>query len=491
MLGIEFEIVLGFLLLFMAAALLFYVFKRKRTVPQVLRNNVGDDHAMHHMAYHDPLTSLANRNKLEEFINLQLAVSKRHGSNFALILIDLDCFKNINDTIGHDAGDLLLQIIANRLQHSVRSTDLVARLGGDEFVLVITDLVKTDILGQMAKKILEAIVEVMVIQGKEIVMTASLGITLYPEDGHEIHTLLKNADLALYRAKNQGRNHYQFYTREMTMHAERKLSLHQALKSALANNKFLLHYQPKLNVLKQNITGIEAFLRWENNKYKAVSVEEIISLAEETGLIIQFSEWVINTACTQLKIWQDLGLPLLCISVNCSYKQFKQAALIENILLMISHSGISPHFFEIEITEKMIMQDPENMLTLLHCLKDKGIKITIDNFGTGYWSINNLRQLTVDQIKIDKTFIKHLEKDEQSRSIVSAMIAMINRLGIVTIAEGVETKEQYDFLVKEGCNEIQGYYFTKPLSQQAMTEFLLQHALNQSEKERNLKIIVD
>jgi len=425
-----------------------------------------------HMAYHDPLTGLANRNKLEQFINHILASARRHQMGFALLFLDLDHFKNVNDTIGHEAGDLLLQIVAERLRGTIRSTDMVARLGGDEFVLLVTDVVKTESVALIAQKILESMLKVIIIKGQEIYITTSIGISFYPYDGQNMQTLMKNADLALYRAKDHGRNNYQFYTLEMTSKAQEKLALQNAIGHALVKNEFILHYQPKMDIKTRRITGIEAFLRWKNKDYGMITPDEIIELAEETGLIIQVSDWILQTACQQLKAWHDMGMTTLTMAINCSPRIFKQAKFVDDMLTVLNKIGLAPNTLEVEVTEAIIMRDPENLLRVLYALKDLGVQIAIDDFGTGYWSLSNLRRLSVDKIKIDKSFIKQCTVDETSASITSAIIAMVNKLGIISIAEGVETRAQYEFLAKENCTEIQGYYITQPLSGDEMTKFL-------------------
>ena len=435
---------------------------------------------LHHMAYHDPLTGLANRNKLEQFINHVLATSRRHQYGFALLFLDLDRFKNINDTLGHESGDLILQIIAERLRSTVRNTDMVARLGGDEFVLVITDVKKTEAVALIAQNVLENVLQVIIVQDQEIYLTTSIGISLYPYDGHNIQTLMKNADLALYRSKEHGRNNYQFYTAGMTSKAQEKMSLQNALGHALVKNEFTLAYQPKMEIKSRRITGIEALLRWKNKEYSAITPDEIIMLAEETGLIVPVSNWVLKTASQQLKTWHHQGLNSLTMAINCSGRQLKQMTFVDDILDLFSQIGLPLQSLEIEITESIIMQEPENTLRVLYALKDLGVQIVIDDFGTGYWSLNNLRRLSVDKIKIDKTFIKQITVDETSTTIAKAIIAMVNKLNIVSIAEGVETREQYEFLVQEGCTEIQGYYLTQPLSDTAMTKFL-QHPVPDAE----------
>ncbi|HEX4046179.1 MAG TPA: EAL domain-containing protein, partial [Gammaproteobacteria bacterium] len=433
-----------------------------------------------HMAYHDALTGLANRNKLEQFITHVLATGRRHQQEFALLFLDLDRFKNINDTIGHTAGDLILQVIAGRLQSTVRNTDMVARLGGDEFVLLITDVKKAEAVALIAEKVLTNILKTIVVKGQEIYLTTSIGISLFPHDGQNMQTLMKNADLALYRAKEHGRNNYQFYSAEMTTHAQEKITLQNALGHALVKEEFSLCYQPKMELQSRRVVGVEAFLRWKNKEYGTITPYEIITLAEENGLIIPVSNWVMKTACQQLKQWHDLGFVSLSIAVNCSSRLFKHATFVDDVLAVITTSGLSPAALEIEVTETTIMEDPQNTLRVLYALKDIGVRIVIDDFGTGYWSLNNLKRLAIDKIKIDKTFIKQVNTDEISAAITRAIIAMANKLAIVSIAEGVETKEQYEFLIREGCMEIQGYYLTQPLSNNEMTHFL-QHPIPDAE----------
>jgi diguanylate cyclase (GGDEF)-like protein/PAS domain S-box-containing protein len=442
---------------------------------------------LNHMAYHDPLTGLANRNKLEQFINQLLAEARRYQRGFALLFLDLDRFKNINDTIGHESGDLLLQVIAERLRSTIRSTDMVARLGGDEFVLVITDIKKVGDVALISQKILENILNVVMIKEQEIYITTSIGISLYPYDGEDLQVLMKNADLALYRAKEHGRNNYQFYTEEMTCKALNKLALQSALGHALAKDEFTLHYQPKMDLLTRHITGVESLLRWKNKEHGMIMPQEIIELAEETGLIIPVSEWILKTSCQQLRKWHDQGFITLTVAINCTTKQFKRAAFVDEILQMITALTLPPHTLEIELKETTIMEDPDNTLRVLYALKDIGVQIAIDDFGTGYWSLNHLKKLHIDKIKIDKSFIKQITTDNTSAAITKAIIAMVNKLNIKSVAEGVETREQYEFLVQEGCTEIQGFYLTRPLEASAMTEFL-KHPIPNAEVISNLEL---
>lgn len=427
---------------------------------------------LQHMAYHDPLTGLANRNKLEQFINHVIATSRRQQTGFALMFIDLDRFKNINDTVGHAAGDMLLQIVSERLHGAVRNSDMVARLGGDEFILLVTDVKKAESVAIIAQKILDDVMRVICINQQALYVTTSIGISLYPSDGQNMEMLMKHADLALYRAKEKGRNNYEFYTSEMTIHAQEKLALQNAIGHACEKGEFLLHYQPKMDMQTRQITGVEALLRWKNKEYSAITPDEIISLAEETGMIVPVSQWIIENACQQLKQWHNQGMTSLTMAVNCSPRQFKHASFIDDVLTVLSKTGLSPRSLELEITEKMIMDDPENMLRILFAIKDIGVQIVIDDFGTGYWSLNNLRRLSIDKIKIDKTFIKHISEDINSAAITSAILAMAKKIGCKSIAEGVETVQQYTYLDKEGCTEVQGYYLTKPLPEELMTHFL-------------------
>lgn len=430
------------------------------------------ENKLRHLAYHDALTKLANRAKLEQFINQLIAGSSRRQQCFAVLFMDLDGFKNVNDTIGHDAGDLLLQVVAERLRNSVRSTDLVARLGGDEFVILITDVKLTDSVAIIAKKILENVSQGILIKNQQSFITTSIGISIYPFDAIDLNSLMKCADLALYKAKEDGKNNYQYYTQEMTSKAKVKLSIKTALNQALAKNEFHLVYLPEMDIKTGKIVSVEALLRWKNNEYKDIRPDEIIGLAEESGLIIPVSEWILKTACAQFQTWKQRGLAPDTISINCTARQFKQSTFIENVSYIVNEMQMNPKSLAIEITESMIMKDTEHMLRVLDELKSLGAQIVLDDFGTGYWSIGNLRKLSVDKIKIDKTFIQNIFKDDSSSDIISAIIAMVNKLGMISVGEGVETQAQFDYLASENCRLVQGYYLTRPISGEIMTEYL-------------------
>lgn len=424
------------------------------------------------MAFHDPLTGLANRNKLEQYVNQLINTATRNQPGFALFLLDLDNFKTINDSIGHDAGDLLLQVVAERLKITVRDTDLVARLGGDEFVIVITNIKKIESVAQIAQKILHNMLKPLVIRGHEIYVTTSIGISFFPTDGQDIQTLMKNADLALYRTKEEGRNNYQFCTPEITKRAHEKMLRQNALNYGLVKDEFFLYYQPILDLKTDRISSVEALLRWRNKEFGSITTEEIIALCEESGLIIALSEWIIRTACKQVKSWQENGYEGLTVSINLSPRQFKQVNFVKSVMQILKDIDFPPHCLELEITESLIMQDPENTLQILQQFKNIGIKIAIDDFGTGYSSMSYLKRFSVDKIKIDNTFMRQIPKDETAISIVTAMIAMSTKLGIKTLAEGIETKDQYEFLIREGASEMQGYYLSRPLPIDLMAEYL-------------------
>jgi diguanylate cyclase (GGDEF)-like protein len=433
------------------------------------------------MAYQDPLTGLANRHKFEEYVKELLAKASRYGGKFALIMIDLDHFKNINDTIGHDAGDYLLQIVAERLKGAVRDTDLIARLGGDEFALVISELRKLDEVVSIAKKILTALLAPILIKNHEFYVTTSIGISVYPDDGKELKKLLKNADLALYRAKEMGRNRYEFCTPEMMSRAHEKMIKHQALASAFSQEEFSIYYLPTLDLSQKKIVGVEALLRWNNNDYKSISTDEIISLSEETGLILPLGDWILNTACEQVKLWHDAGYSPLTLAINISPRQLMQPDFITSIMNIFQEKNFPPTCVELEITEKMVLKDPDNTLNILQALKAQGVQISIDDFGTGYSSLEYLKNCNINKIKIDRTLIQRIERDETSCAVISAIIAMAKKLNIKIVAEGVETKAQYDFLVREGCTEVQGYIVNTPLSSSDMKKFLHSIAKNKLE----------
>ena len=430
------------------------------------------EESLRHMAYHDPLTGLDNRHRLEQYIPELISTSKQRNEIFSLISLDLDLFKTINDTLGHDAGDTVLEVVSDRLKSTVRSKDLVARVGGDEFIIIINDTKNTDVCAKIAEKILYNVLKPITVHARELYLTTSIGIAVYPYDGQDLETLQKSADVALYRAKERGRNRYEFCDQDITQLAQEKMERENALNRAFTKEEFILHYQPIVDAKTQKIMSVEALLRWQSKEHGLVTPDRIISIAEDTGLIVPLSEWVLRNACKQLKQWHQAGFTDLKLSVNISARQFKSADFIKGLLLAISQTDIKPSMLTLEVTESLIMYDYENMFKIITALKDAGIGLAIDDFGTGFHSFSYLTKYSVDQIKIDKTFVHQITVDKTSENIVSAMIAMANKLQIKSVAEAVETKEQYDILVREGCNELQGYYFSRPLPVDQMNEYL-------------------
>lgn len=431
-----------------------------------------EDDQLKHMAFHDPLTGVGNRNKLERHLNEILAMSSRKHENFAIIILDLDHFKNINDSIGHDAGDVLLQIIAERLQNSVRDSDVVARLGGDEFMIVITNVKDSDAVAEICHKILNNVSRKLNIQGHEIYTTTSIGICMYPHDGLDTETLIKNADLALYRAKEVGRNNYQFFTPEMTHKAQERMARQTALNHALIREEFVLYYQPSFDVSIKRIKSVEALLRWDSKDYGFLTPDSFMSIAEESGLIVPLGDWILRSACKQIRDWQTAGCEGLTMSVNFSARQFKQADFTDKIKKILRETQVTPQTLVLEITESLIMQDPNNARIILTHLKNMGVTTVIDNFGTGFSSFGYLKDFPVDKIKIDKTFIRNITTDSTNISLIAAILAMANKLKIKVIVEGVETKDQYELLLREGCTEFQGFYIAKPMPTKQMYDFL-------------------
>jgi diguanylate cyclase (GGDEF)-like protein/PAS domain S-box-containing protein len=424
------------------------------------------------MAYHDPLTTLDNRAQLKKHVNEAIINSKESDKKFAFIMLDLDHFKHINDLLGHDAGDKLLQEFSKKLKSSVRYTDKVTRLGGDEFVIIILDILDENMVINIAQKILDVTSRPMTIKGHTIYTTTSMGISIYPNDGRDMTTLMNNADLCLYRAKKIGRNNYQFCTTEIQSTVQEKILREQSIREALLNNEFRIYYQPIMNMVDSNINGFEALLRWKSKKYGDVRPEEIIPLAEQTNLIDALSILIFKTVSKQIKAWNTNEHNVITISINLSFREFSQINFVERVAEFLKINEIPKNRLEFEINENILMQDPATHIPIIHALKNLGVQISVDDFGTSYSSLDYLQKFSVDRIKIDRSFIKEITYNDKSRSIVKAIIAMSFELGIKTVATGVETIEQYDFLSQHGCNEIQGYYLSEPLSPELASKFL-------------------
>lgn len=419
--------------------------------------------ALEHQANHDSLTGLANRNLLRDRIEQAIAWAKRNGHVIGVMLLDLDHFKLINDASGHSAGDALLQEVAHRLLSSVRETDTVARLGGDEFVIILTDLPQADDVDQIAEKILSTLARPIEVMGRDVFVTASIGVSIYPRDGDHGEILLRYADMAMYRVKEYGRNSVRQFMPEMGSNAISRLDMEAALRRALERGEFLLHLQPKIELPQQRTVGAEALVRWQNPQIGLIHPIEFISLAEETGLILPLGEWVLEEACRQQVLWQEQGLGHLKMAINMSARQFRQEDLAERIAAIFNRTGANPHQFILELTESMVMHDMESTLVSLRALKTLGVNLSLDDFGTGYSSLSYLRRFPIDELKIDRSFIADIHTNPDDAAIAGAIVAMARSLGLSVVAEGVEKKEQVECLANLGCNQVQGYFYARPM----------------------------
>ena len=424
-------------------------------------------------AQHDPLTGLANRSLLHDRLQQAIASCNRSGGRLAVLFLDLDRFKTINDSLGHATGDKLLQHAARKLKTCVREEDTVARIGGDEFVVVLRNV--SDVQGavQVARKIGHEIHGPYRIEGRDLTVTTSIGISIYPDDEGDEYSMIQHADTAMYQAKERGRNSYAFYQQHMTVQAKERLLLENSLLNAINKDDFLLHYQPQIDILTRRISGGEALIRWQHPELGLLSPDRFIPLAEETGLIRPIGSWVMRSVAAEMRTWLAAGLPPVRIAVNLSGKQVLRAKHAESLRALISESGmpIKGMELEIEITESCI-QTGEQTLEAAHALKSLGLTLAIDDFGTGYSSMVSLRSLPIDRIKIDRSFVKRLPSDSNDAAITSAIIAMSKALGLKTLAEGVETREQLEFLRLHGCDEAQGFLFSQPIPAEAFRELV-------------------
>lgn len=425
-----------------------------------------------HLAHYDVLTGLPNRTSFHSKFEDTLLHAERHGCRVALLFLDLDHFKWINDAAGHPAGDALLKQVALRLRDTVRDEDTVARLGGDEFTVLLQDIHSIEDARVVAEKILQQLATPYKLDHSEPVVTTSIGISLFPSDGTDVPTLLKNADTAMYRAKEHGRNNYQFFTVEMNTRALERLSLEGAMRTALKRNEFLLHYQPQVDIQSGNIIGLEALVRWQHPEQGLVSPGVFIPVAEDSGLIVPLGEWVVQEACSQYRRWLDEGLPVVRIAINLSGRQFVRQDLLGMIRAALKKARIEPQCLELELTESAIMENVNETIETLRALRKLGVHLSIDDFGTGYSSMAYLKRFTIDKLKIDQSFIRDLATDSDDAAIVTATIAMAHNLNLTVIAEGVETQDQLKFLKDNGCEQMQGYYFSRPLPAAQITDLL-------------------
>lgn len=427
---------------------------------------------LHHMAHHDMLTDLPNRLTFNDRLIQARALAKRQDNMLAVLFLDLDRFKMINDTLGHAVGDMMLQEIANRLQSCVREIDTVSRFGGDEFVILLVNPNTFDDIERIATLVLKNLGRPMIIDGNELFITTSIGISVFPKDEADADELIKKADVAMYQAKASGRNNCQFYCSNMDIHAQRRLILETGLRKALENDEFYILYQPKVALLDNQVTALEALLRWQHPTLGLIPPNDFISLAEESGLIVPLGEWVLRQACLQSIEWRQQGLPPVRVAVNLSGFQLERKDFIERVEGILEETGVDGKYLEFEITETVIMQNPEFAVKILNQLRERGIHISIDDFGTGYSSLAHLKKFSVNTLKIDKSFVNDVAQDSTDAAIASAIIAMGKSLNLSVIAEGVETEEQREFLKKENCNEMQGYLFSKPVSAEKISELL-------------------
>jgi diguanylate cyclase (GGDEF)-like protein/PAS domain S-box-containing protein len=429
-----------------------------------------------YQAYHDALTGLANRRLFQEHLSLALALAQRRNSMVAVLFLDLDHFKLVNDSLGHSVGDELLREIARRLKAAVREGDTVARVGGDEFTIVLQDVPRSDAVAVVAQKVLRSIAEPMEISGHRLYVTTSIGITLFPNDGDDAETLLKNADTAMYRAKAEGRNTYQLATRELSRSTQERMTLESDLYGALGAGEFELLYQPQieLNDGETTVAGMEALLRWHHPERGTIAPEQFIGVAEERGLILQIGEWVLREACRAARRFHDHGFPHFRVAVNLSARQFRDPSLLSTVESAIGDAGIDARALELEITESVAMEDVEQTMTTLAQFRRHGVTIAIDDFGTGHSSLSYLKRFPIDALKIDKGFVLDLPDKFEDAAIVSSVIQLANGLGLRVIAEGVETKEQLEFLRDAGCRELQGFYFSYPVKVEEVERLLAQ-----------------
>ncbi|HVS30188.1 MAG TPA: EAL domain-containing protein [Thermoanaerobaculia bacterium] len=427
-----------------------------------------------HLAYHDALTGLPNRPLFMDRLIISLAQANRGNQKLAVFFLDLDRFKDINDSLGHSMGDALLKSVAERIRRCVREGDTVARFGGDEFTLLIPRIENIEDAAKIAHKIIETLKIPFVIHDQELFVTTSIGVSLFPGDGLDPETLVRNADTAMYRAKDQGRDNYQLYAPAMNARAVERLAKENSLRKALSQNELVLYYQPQIDSRTNATIGVEALIRWQHPEEGLLSPARFISVAEVSGLIVPIGEWVIYTACRQIKIWQKKIDKELTVAVNLSARQFQQPDLVSQIRNVVMETGIDPSSLEVEITESNAMQNAENTMYTLRELKALGIRISMDDFGTGYSSLNYLKRFPIDTLKLDQIFVRDVTTDPTDAAIVSAVISMAHSLNLKVVAEGVETEEQLDFLRRQHCDVIQGYLFSPPLPANALESFLIE-----------------
>ncbi len=418
---------------------------------------------MAHAAEHDTLTGLPNRMLLKDRIGQAIVRADRHANKVAVLFLDVDGFKHINDSLGHPTGDELLKSIAQRLLGCVRASDTVSRQGGDEFVVLLSEIEQEEDTAILARRMLKQVMRTHTINERDLHITASIGVSVYPDDGGNAETLIKNADMAMYQAKEKGRQGYQFFMPAMNVRAVERQSIEEGLRRALERRELAVHYQPKIDLSSRRITGAEALIRWNHPTRGLVPPGQFISVAEECGLIRPIGAWVLREACKQTRTWADAGLPALTMAVNVSAMEFREDTFLEGVFATLSETGIDAHQLELELTESVLVKQAESAASILQALREKGVQVAIDDFGTGYSSLSYLRKFPVDALKIDQSFVRQISNGGDDTIIVTAIIALARSLKLRVVAEGVETAEELAFLLAQQCDEVQGYYFSRPV----------------------------
>lgn len=427
---------------------------------------------LNHLAHHDALTGLPNRVLLHDRLAQAIELASRQGTQLAVLFMDLDRFKHINDSLGHAVGDQLLQLVARRLMACVRHSDTASRQGGDEFVVLLSNIKQAEYAAISAQKILAALTAPYRIDQQELHVSVSIGIATYPNDGQDTETLLKSADSAMYHAKESGRNNYKFFVQDMNVRAVHRQSVEASLHRALERQEFVLHYQAKIDLHSNMIIGVEALIRWQHPERGLVAPSEFVPIAEDSGLILPIGRWVLREACFQARAWLDAGLPPIIVAVNTSAREFGATDFMEYVRSTLNDTCVEPRYLELELTESVLMQDAALTNPVLNALTDLGVKLAIDDFGTGFSSLSYLRQFPVDTLKIDKSFVNRMTSNTEDAAIVIAVIGMGRSLKLRVIAEGVETAEQCEFLLAQHCDEGQGYYFSRPVAADAFATLL-------------------
>jgi diguanylate cyclase (GGDEF)-like protein/PAS domain S-box-containing protein len=447
------------------------------TNEDITTRKVAEDRVQY-LAYYDALTGLPNRTLLRDRLTKALADARRQKYKIALLFLDLDGFKDINDSLGHAVGDLFLQEVAVRLKRYAREQDTVARLGGDEFLIMLTHVEDVSDAAVAAERFMGAMSGEVEIEGHHINVSCSVGISIFPEHSADEETLIRNADAAMYSAKTSGRHHFRFFTEDMNAQVAEKLTLENGLRRALDRKEFFLMYQPQMDIATGKVTGLEALLRWQHPELGLVPPDKFIRIAENSGLIVPIGEWVLRTACSQAKKWQDEGIPAISVAVNVSAVQFRQAGFCELVRKVVQDTGLAPQYLELELTESLLLANADVTVSVLQELKAMGVTLAIDDFGTGYSSFSYLRQFHVNNLKIDRSFINDVATNPDDAAITAAIIGMAKSLHLRVIAEGVEDEAQMSFLRAQQCDEIQGFYFSKPLATDDVADDLRRTAGN-------------